>query len=522
MSCAARLCAIVLLALYADAHGDDWAACEAIVDRALSREHPTVVLTRGVERGLDPWVLAEVLVSRRAQKQAKLFANSLPRSPTRARLIDYVTARDWTAQDKGALQQFRLAHRRRMRNEPQAVVSAAVRVGSVLEALAASERAAALRDSDRLAEGDSAAVVASRLAMGIGWIDGASSMLKWAFYNQFWGAKYQIQERQIAKIRLSLAGPAEAALLYADILGELVCVAMTRSDVFFLPVGNLKTITQACASLSPPRPHKVAPGLKAIRGLVDPLKYLGQIDSVIVISTDDVATRVPFCALSAVPSVSYRNFDALRSLRAKRKRPKGKGVLGVGNDTVPPSFDTLVAPGAETFARATARRRWSVVHLACRFDRKRGRFLALGTNEPVTRVFSLREVKADLLVLSGSRTGLYLRPGEPELYRSLRDVLPGAIDAFVGLRAHGNKAGPPMRTLSANTGYGMLLVHLWHQDESASRVLLGRFRALWMDAGRPDVAAAAALLRKAQQHVAAKAEWKDPYFWAGWQLWGVP
>ncbi len=68
----------------------------------------------------------------------------------------------------------------------------------------------------------------------------------------------------------------------------------------------------------------------------------------------------------------------------------------------------------------------------------------------------------------------------------------------------------------------MLLVHLWHRDEPASRKLLGHFQNLWKKAAKPlDVTAAAALLRTAQLHVAAKPEWKDPYYWAGWQLWGI-
>ena len=33
--------------------------------------------------------------------------------------------------------------------------------------------------------------------------------------------------------------------------------------------------------------------------------------------------------------------------------------------------------------------------------------------------------------------------------------------------------------------------------------------------------AAATALKKAQEHVAAQPQWKHPYFWAAWQLWGL-
>ena len=29
-------------------------------------------------------------------------------------------------------------------------------------------------------------------------------------------------------------------------------------------------------------------------------------------------------------------------------------------------------------------------------------------------------------------------------------------------------------------------------------------------------------LKQAQEHVAAQAKWSHPYYWAAWQLWGLP
>jgi len=66
-------------------------------------------------------------------------------------------------------------------------------------------------------------------------------------------------------------------------------------------------------------------------------------------------------------------------------------------------------------------------------------------------------------------------------------------------------------------GSPRVLCSLWKVDDAATRELMTTFYKEW----RPDVGAAAAL-RKAQEHVASQEQWKAPYFWAGWQLWGLP
>jgi CHAT domain-containing protein len=49
-----------------------------------------------------------------------------------------------------------------------------------------------------------------------------------------------------------------------------------------------------------------------------------------------------------------------------------------------------------------------------------------------------------------------------------------------------------------------------------------KFYELWNPKdGKPGLPAATAL-RQAQQFVAAQAQWKDPTYWAAWQLWGLP
>jgi CHAT domain-containing protein len=63
-----------------------------------------------------------------------------------------------------------------------------------------------------------------------------------------------------------------------------------------------------------------------------------------------------------------------------------------------------------------------------------------------------------------------------------------------------------------------VIVSLWKVDDAATRALMTTFYGLW----RPGALSAAAALRRAQQSVASQERWKDPRFWAAWQLWGLP
>ena len=70
-------------------------------------------------------------------------------------------------------------------------------------------------------------------------------------------------------------------------------------------------------------------------------------------------------------------------------------------------------------------------------------------------------------------------------------------------------------------GSPRVIVSLWKVDDEATRVLMVKFYDLWNPKGRAGLGAAAAL-RKAQVHVASQKKWKHPFFWAAWQLWGLP
>jgi len=62
------------------------------------------------------------------------------------------------------------------------------------------------------------------------------------------------------------------------------------------------------------------------------------------------------------------------------------------------------------------------------------------------------------------------------------------------------------------------IVSLWDVDPDATRALMRRFYALWN--GKVSLPACTAL-KLAQDHVRSQAQWKHPYYWAGWQLWAA-
>ncbi|MFI5401999.1 MAG: CHAT domain-containing protein, partial [Planctomycetota bacterium] len=99
-------------------------------------------------------------------------------------------------------------------------------------------------------------------------------------------------------------------------------------------------------------------------------------------------------------------------------------------------------------------------------------------------------IPADLVVLSACETA------KGKVYRA--EGVMGFVRAFMF-------AGAPR-----------VLVSLWKVDDGATQALMARFYELWKD--RP----AARALKEAQEYVRSQEKWKDPQYWAAWQLWGLP
>lgn len=65
-------------------------------------------------------------------------------------------------------------------------------------------------------------------------------------------------------------------------------------------------------------------------------------------------------------------------------------------------------------------------------------------------------------------------------------------------------------------GTPRVIVSLWKVDDVATRALMVKFYELWK------TMPAARALAKAQAYVRSHEKWRHPYYWAAWQLWGLP
>lgn len=171
--------------------------------------------------------------------------------------------------------------------------------------------------------------------------------------------------------------------------------------------------------------------------------------------------------------------------------------------------ERLIGQGAteEAFVAAVAtNERWKAVHFACHglldADNPGRSALALTQTETEDGFFTGLEVfqtpiPTDLAVLSACETA--------------RGKLVAA-EGLVGMARAFMYAGAPR-----------IICSLWKVDDEATSALMKKFYALWnpSDEAAAKLSAAEAL-RRAQVHVASQEKWAHPYFWAAWQLWGLP
>jgi len=159
------------------------------------------------------------------------------------------------------------------------------------------------------------------------------------------------------------------------------------------------------------------------------------------------------------------------------------------------------------------RPRWRAVHLACHglvdAERPLRSSLAITPDAADDGLLEAHEIlrtriRADLVVLSACETGR-------------GRIVAG--EGLVGLSRAFMAAGAPR-----------VVASLWKVDDRATAALMVRFYALWKGGGEgtADDASglpAAAALRQAQAFVRDHPdhpEWKHPFYWAAWVLWGLP
>lgn len=198
-------------------------------------------------------------------------------------------------------------------------------------------------------------------------------------------------------------------------------------------------------------------------------------------------------AKSDTPSVSLAPlpYSRAEAEAIRRKVPPDKVFVALGSDA---SLERLAGLDGQNFG---------ILHLATHGfvneadPRQSGILLSMSdaANQPIDGFLSLNEIydlklPTDLVVLSACRTAL----GE-----HVRGV------GLIGLTRGFYYAGA-----------SRLVVSLWNVDDKATAVLMDHFyEALLVEGLRPSAA-----LRKAQLEVRQRADWKAPYYWAGFVLQG--
>ena len=328
----------------------------------------------------------------------------------------------------------------------------------------------------------------------------------------------------------------QALVLYALCMDEALALVLRQDGERVIKLGKAMDVQAACAALQPVDVDvdatKALARLRAL--LVDPLK-LGEGVKQVLISPEGPLCYLPFGALFP-QTVAMTPSGTTHVLLLDEEREPGKGILSLGNPdysgisegaravyyrgrtlaALPATGDEVEAIGTRTLLGAkaseaglrehlTSAKRWKAVHFACHglIDVERPMLSSLALSRSgeddgfLTALEVLRmEIPADLAVLSACETG----KGR---------VVKG--EGIVGLTRAFMFAGAPR-----------VICSLWKVDDEATRTLMIKFYELWNPKDGSRGLGAAAALKEAQVFVRGHDQWKHPYFWAAWVLWGLP
>ncbi len=336
-------------------------------------------------------------------------------------------------------------------------------------------------------------------------------------------------------------GEHDVLLEYAIVGGKTVALVVTKTGRRIVDLGSARAVREACDALRPERPEsKPAKAIVRLRELVILPLDLPRDAERLLVSPHDALSYVPMALLAPGLDVAYVPSAASYVLLGRLAEERGEAVLALGDPhyrvvrsgshrgrlsgrplpRLPATRDEARAVGDRVLLGREAsvsrffevlgeRKRWRAVHFACHgfvdavrpFDSA----LALSPTEESDGYLTALDllghrVPADLSVLSGCETG------RGRLYRA---------EGIVGLTRAFMFAGSPR-----------VLCSLWKVDDDATRALMTRFYELWNPRAKLGDAkqglSAAMALRRAQEYVRAQKEWRHPYYWAAWVLWGLP
>ena len=326
-------------------------------------------------------------------------------------------------------------------------------------------------------------------------------------------------------------------------------LVLTRADARIVRLGRSSDVVAACEALHASDPiADPAAALARLRDLVVRPLGLPKETKRLLVSPEGPLSYVPFAALLPDLVVAYESSGSTYGVLREEKEKHGEQVLALGDPdytaTSDPTALALYAPVAvardaatrggrlvslpATREEATAvadvklfgkdasesglraalgkrSARWHAVHFACHGlvdpDHPTLSSLALtpeGKDDGFLTALEVlkMEIPSDLVVLSACETG--------------KGKIVGG-EGIVGLTRAFMYAGSPR-----------VICSLWKVDDDATRALMVKFYELWNPKdGKPGLPTAEAL-RKAQEFVKSQEQWKHPYFWAAWVLWGLP
>ncbi|MHC4161293.1 MAG: CHAT domain-containing protein [Planctomycetota bacterium] len=351
----------------------------------------------------------------------------------------------------------------------------------------------------------------------------------------------------------------EALVQYALLSEEAVALVVTAATARIAPLGETKDIEAACAALrAKDKSSDPSGAISALRRKVGAPLGLDKGTTRLLVSPHGLLASVPFALLVSDREVVMVPSGTTYGVLLDERRKRGERVLSLGDPDYGVKADRhtlsvigsgarlVPLPGTRAEAKAvgdvhllgrdasetefrmvaSSGKRWRAVHLAChgliRTDQPQLSSLALTPSAKddgfltVLEVFGMK-IPTDLVVLSACETA------RGKTYRA---------EGIVGFTRSFMFAGAPR-----------VIVSLWKVDDEATRALMVRFYELWNPKGGSKGLPAATALKKAQEYVrdlvfeqvddeasrkagrevrVKKAWWKHPYYWAAWQLWGLP
>lgn len=490
------------------------------------------------------WVAVENLIAQRDKQAALKLVRGVTDADLRGALSRYIDSRP---KDSDALQvgdRIHAAKAKRLANSPSSalqLLDGLKLTKTVFSVQLEEERSLSLRDLGRREESERRGLSAAKIAHAIGWNTRRNRLLRYLCYSHYADDGVRALSSSYLILLRKKADSKTAIVVYVAVHweagDELIGVVVTPMKEQLVPLGPWPKIRAACASLESIKAGGESSSDQARAVLLEPLNLPPTIERLVIMPQIRLS-RTPFALLAPHREIIYQCYTQIQI----EEKERGNGVLvieapsrttGAVRSEAEEARTDLLTGGDATRGRflATAKRkRWRAIHITCDPLDARGSLTLASTKSDSGRITRLELIKmrlsADLVVLSaGQSANVDLVRGDGGL--KLPTGPPGIDDpGFEAWIKQMEEALKRMDTGSFRERFGTrymfedhcprVLVSLWDVDPGATNELMKVFYSTW------DKSDAATALLAAQQAVRTHDAWKHPYYWAGWQLWGLP